>query len=153
MRHAEAKVVNADGVIKEFEQVWQAEAAARGIPSAQAIDPTAFARLMPHMMLLEVVSGEGEQRFRTRLVGAEHREVARGLHAGDILDEIDAQHAERARVAAMTGRPVFWRAASDERVSIGDFPFAADGRTVDRVVSIVHGVKPGKAFIRQVFRP
>lgn len=137
----------ADSVIEEFEQVWRAQSDGKSIPSAQSIDPGEIARLMPHLMLLEVVSGGIRPHFRTRLVGAEHREAAGVLHAGDILDEIDREHAERAREAAATGRPVYWRAEKAAGAAACEFPFASDGENVDRVISvIVCNVKKGGFF-------
>ena len=97
-----------DGVIQEFEQVWLAQAEGASIPSAQQISPGQIAGLMPHLMLLEVVPDSAEPHFRTRLIGAAHRQVAQKLRAGDLLDEFDADHADRARIAASTGKPVYW---------------------------------------------
>jgi len=94
---------------------------------------------MPHLMLLEAVEAEAGAGFRARLVGAEHQQVAARMHAGDLLDEIDADHAERVRRAVATGKPVYWRGEGETPVAMGDFPFASDGRHVDRVVSVVVG--------------
>lgn len=131
----------AKGVIEEFAELWQARSADAAIPSAQTINPCEIARLMPHLMLLEVVDGAEQAQFRARLVGSEHRNAVDAVHAGQILDEIDAEHARRARDAAETGKPVVWRAGVDEKLTIGNFPFAADGQKVDRVVSIVAGAR------------
>lgn len=137
MRYDRTESVDAGSVIYEFEQVWRARANGQAIPSAQSIDPSAIARLMPHLMLLEVVSGGVRPHFRTRLVGAEHRDAAGALHAGDILDDIDREHARHAREAAMTGRPVYWKSESCGGSEVCDFPFASDGRNVDRVIAVV----------------
>lgn len=120
-----------DGLIKEFWDAWQAQAEGAPVPASPGIDPAAMARLTPHLMLLEAAP-EG---LRARLVGARHQEVASVCHAGALLEGVDKDHAARARVAIETGRPVCWRA--DGAVSVGDFPFASDGRNVDRVLSIV----------------
>ena len=68
-----------DGVIQEFEQVWLAQAEGASIPSAQQISPGQIAGLMPHLMLLEVVPDSAEPHFRTRLIGAAHRQVPRSF--------------------------------------------------------------------------
>ena len=135
-----------DGVIQEFEQVWLAQAEGASIPSAQQISPGQIAGLMPHLMLLEVVPDSAEPHFRTRLIGAAHRQVAQKLRAGDLLDEFDADHADRARIAASTGKSVYWSSNDGVGVSVGDFPFASDGHTVDRVVSVVVGGDKRRQF-------
>ena len=133
-------------VIQEFESVWRSQWDGKRIPSAQYIDPSAIARLMPHLMVLEVCGEASAGPLKTRLVGSAHRKIADSLHAGDILDEVDAAHADRARQAATTGQPVYWRTDGDLSTDIGAFPFAADGKTVDRIVSIVVGPPPKRRF-------
>lgn len=126
-----------EGVIEEFMEAWRDQATGSAIPTSPAIPPSAIARLTPHLMVLEATVDGGPGRFRSKLVGAEHLRLARACRAGDMLDRADAEHAERARVAAATGRPVRWRAGSDTGPAYADFPFASDGRTVDRIVAVV----------------
>lgn len=141
-----AAALDADGVIEEFEAVWLAQARDVGIPSAQRINPGEIARLMPHVMLLEVEPEGNNTHFRTRLVGARHRSLMQDLKPGDLLDDCDGPHTERLRIAAATGKPVYWRDDSEFSVAIGDFPFAADGQTVDRIVSVVVGGPEKRRF-------
>lgn len=120
-----------DGLIKEFWDAWQAQADGAPAPSNPAIDPSAMARLTPHLMVLDAAP-EG---LRARLVGARHQQIVDACHAGALLEGFDKDHAERARVAVKTRKPVYWRA--DSATAVGDFPFASDGKNVDRVVSVV----------------
>ena len=136
----------ASNVIQEFEGVWRAQCAEGRIPSAQDIEPSSIARLMPHLMVLEVCNAQGAAHMKTRLVGSAHRQVAASLHAGEILDDVDAAHAERARHAASTGQPVYWRTEGESATDVCVFPFSADGKTVDRVVSIVIGQPQRRRF-------
>jgi hypothetical protein len=132
-------------VIKEFEALWLRQAGESELPCAQSVAPGEIAGLMPHLMLLEASGAAGEQ-FRTRPVGAQHRYVEKAVQAGDILDDVDAPHAERVKIAAKTRRPVYWRSGDDDGIEIGDFPFSSDGVTVDRVVSVASGGKRPFAF-------
>jgi hypothetical protein len=132
-------------VIKEFEALWLRQGGETELPCAQSLAPGEIAGLMPHLMLLEADAAQGE-RFRTRLVGAQHRYVEKGIHAGDMLDDVDASHAERVKIAAKTRRPVYWRSGENNGIEIGDFPFSSDGVTVERIVSVATGGKPPIAF-------
>jgi len=132
-------------VIKEFEALWLRQGGETELPCAQSLAPGEIAGLMPHLMLLEADAAQGE-RFRTRLVGAQHRYVEKGVHAGDMLDDVDASHAERVKIAGKTRRPVYWRSGENDGIEIGDFPFSSDGVTVDRIVSVATGGKPPIAF-------
>lgn len=128
------------GVIKEFESLWLRQAGETDLPSAQSVLPSEIAGLMPHLMLLEV-DGSDDPRYRTRLVGAQHRYVERAVHAGDILNDVDVSHTERVKIAAKTRRPVFWRSGEEGGIEVGDFPFSTDGVRVDRIVSVAAGGK------------
>jgi hypothetical protein len=132
-------------VIKEFEALWLRQGGETELPCAQSLAPGGIAGLMPHLMLLKADAAQGEP-FRTRLVGAQHRYVAKGVHAGDMLDDVDASHAERVKIAAKTRRLVYWRSGENDGIAIGDCPFSSDGVTVDRIVSVVTGGKPPLAF-------
>ena len=120
-------------ILKEFDAFWRARAKREEIPTAPSIEASEIGRLMPHLMLLEVVTVDGDLRFRTCMVGDNYRPGDETCYAGKLLDEIDADHAERALEAAETGQPVYWRA---DGAAAADFPFASDGRTVDRVISV-----------------
>lgn len=126
-----------EGMIKEFMDAWRVQAQAGPIPSAPRIDPSAMARLAPHLMVLEASLSAGPGSFRARLVGVRHQDVSTVCHAGALLDRVDIAHAERARIAAETRQPVCWRAAGQRQATVGDFPYASDGVNVDRIVSVV----------------
>lgn len=146
MRHNHTDGVEHENVIRQFEEIWRARAGDAAAPAVQAIGANEIAKIMPHLMLLEVEPVGNASTFRTRLVGAAHKTVCAEIQPGDLLDHVDHDHAERLRVAASTGQPVYWRDADDGSVSIGDFPFSTDGQTVDRIVSVVAGAAPRRSF-------
>ncbi len=80
--------------IKEFEALWLRQGGETELPCAQSLALGEIAGLIPHLMLLEAHAAQGE-RFRTRLVGAQHRCVEKVIHAGYILDDVDACYADR----------------------------------------------------------
>jgi len=123
------------GPIKEFEAAWRDCAAGDAIPTAPRMDAMMVRRLLPHLMALEVVNDGAVAHYRARLIGAHHRKLTGGCRAGDVLDDV-APHVARAMRAAETGQPAY---ASDEDGAEGDlavFPFASDGRTVDRFIAV-----------------
>ena len=133
-------------VTKEFEALWLRQAGEAELPCTQSVAPGGIAGLMPHLMLLEADDAQ-DDRFRTRLVGAQHRYVEKSIHAGDMLNDVDASHAEPVKMAAKTRRPVYWRSGDADGIEIGDFPFSSDGVTVDHVVSVASGGKRPLTFV------
>lgn len=57
--------------LKEAFAYWQGKLAGRSMPSRRDIDPVEMPRLLPHLMLLDVLSSPLD--FRHRLIGTELR--------------------------------------------------------------------------------
>ena len=124
------------GPIKEFEAAWRDCAEGAAIPTAPRMDAVMVRRLLPHLMALEVVTDDGvAARFRARLIGAHHQKLTGGCRAGEVLDDV-APHVARALRAAETGQPVYACADDAAECNLAVFPFASDGRTVDRFIAV-----------------
>lgn len=124
------------GPIQEFEAAWRGCAAGDAIPTAPRMDASMVRRLSPHLMALEIVVDDGTAaRFRARLIGAHHRKLTGCCRAGDVLDDV-APYVARAMRAAETGQPVYASAEDAAEGNLAVFPFASDGRTVDRFIAV-----------------
>ncbi|HEX9464812.1 MAG TPA: PAS domain-containing protein [Alphaproteobacteria bacterium] len=74
-----------DARLKEGYAYWQRKAGDRRMPRRADIDPTEIPKLLPHVMLVDVLEGG---RYRYRLIGTEN-ERAHGINAtGRCLDEV-----------------------------------------------------------------
>jgi hypothetical protein len=71
--------------LQEGYAYWRRKAAGRRMPARADLEPTDIPKLLPHVMLVEVVDGK---RYRYRLIGTEN-ERAHGINAtGRFLDEV-----------------------------------------------------------------
>lgn len=92
-----------DGRLQDGYGYWRRKAADRRMPSRHDIDPTDIPKLLPHVMLVDVVDGG---RYRYRLIGTEN-ERAHGLNAtGRFLDEVLKGDEYRAHVIALYDQAV-----------------------------------------------
>ena len=67
---------------------WSDKRGGRAMPSRADLDPLELpGAIWPHIMLLDVVDGEGGPRFRYRRVGAQFWAAAQGDPTGKFLDE------------------------------------------------------------------
>ena len=74
-----------DARLQEAFEYWRGKAAGRPMPCRADIDPTEIPRLLPHVMLVDVLDGG---RYRYRLIGTENAS-AHGFEAtGRYLDEV-----------------------------------------------------------------
>jgi hypothetical protein len=74
-----------DARLQEGYAYWRRKAAGRRMPRRADLEPTDIPKLLPHVMLIEVVTGG---RYRYRLIGTEN-ERAHGINAtGCFLDEV-----------------------------------------------------------------
>jgi hypothetical protein len=126
--------------LRQLYAYWLGKRAGRRAPSRADIDPVELARLLPHVVLLDVE--RAPLRFRFRLVGTT---VAKGFNVdltGSYFDEIEhtAEQRElnqRLMAVADWGPPLCatWdytgadgRHVSYERLAL---PLSSDGQTVD----------------------
>jgi hypothetical protein len=74
-----------DARLQQAFDYWLGKRAGRRMPRRADLDPIDIPRLLPHVMLTEVV---GPRRFRYRLIGTEIQ-LAQGIHAtGRFVDEV-----------------------------------------------------------------
>ena len=110
----EAKIVGQSPItdlrLREALDYWQAKAAGRALPGRSDIDPIEIPKLLPDLMLVDVLA---DGRYRYRLIGTENAE-AHGLNAtGRYLDEVLPGPEYKAHVLALydecvrTCRPLY----------------------------------------------
>jgi hypothetical protein len=117
------------------------------LPGRAALDPLAIAPILPHVMLIDV---DGRPpRFRYRLIGTRMVDALGGDFTGQWLDEAHLKPGSPAPqfpsyiAVAVTGQPE-WRRGPPHFASYIDrckelerlfLPLAADGRTVDMILT------------------
>src|ERR1051325_7524125 len=74
-----------DPRLQEALDYWHGKLSGRAMPARADLDPAEIPRLLPHVMLVEVL---GPGRYRYRLIGTENAQ-AHGMNAtGRLLDEV-----------------------------------------------------------------
>lgn len=149
---AETAPAAAGGVCRhpKVEQIvayWRGLAPGPGVlPGRQHLDPMRIPALLPNIWLLDVVAGR-PTRFRYRLIGTRLVEAGIPGRPGGFLDEApetDSLAVQRLFESVVAGREPNWSIGAPllkhstqvtriERVSM---PLAADGHTVDMVLSL-----------------
>lgn len=126
---------------------WRSKIIGGRLPSRAQIDPADIPRLLPHVMLLDVLR-EPDWDFRYRLVGTRVVEHLFRDYTGSRFSEIEHQRApnkvfQNCRRVAESGRPLLanteyvgphqgFRRAEDVML-----PLAEDGATVDTILFFV----------------
>jgi hypothetical protein len=134
---------NSSPLLVELHSYWAAKRGELFAPSRRDIDPVEIPKLLPHLMLVEVM--DGGARFRYRLAGTEiERRV--GCHmTGRYVDELTtgrygAYIHGLYQTLLTTRRPIYSESAYGQ---IEDAPLVAqrlmlplssDGRTIDKVL-------------------
>ncbi len=148
---------------REFFRFWKTFVEAGRLPGRSDLDPAEWRRILPQIMLVDVLrdapdtgkangsraadAPETGLRFRFRLMGDYHVEVAGRNMTGEYLDqalELDGDTVVARYSDVVRGRqPHLWRnnylnfqrrTLEYERVA---FPFATDGWTVDLIVALL----------------
>ena len=143
----ESFLATCDDGIRELFSFWRGKCRAGRLPSRRDINPAELARLLPNIMLIDVITPG--PRFRYRLVGT--GEVRhRGIDpTGKTLDEaysgLDGDYCDgNYRYVARSGKHLY--DTSPEPTARGNLadievlfvPLASDGKTVDTIM--VHSV-------------
>jgi hypothetical protein len=130
--------------LKEGYAYWRRKAADRGMPRRADIDPTEIPRLLPHVMLVDVLE---DGRYRYRLIGTEN-ERAHGINAtGRCLDEVLKGPEYKDHVLALYDkavgqkRPVYSESlflspemgAAERHTKVLFMPLSEDGESVNLV--------------------
>jgi hypothetical protein len=133
-----------DERLSQAHDYWRHKAAGRAMPRRGDIDPTEIPKLLPDVMLVDVLSGG---RYRYRLIGTGNTE-AHGIDAtGRYLDEVLPGPEYRDHVLALydecvgSRRPLYseclfmsaQRPVPERRTKVLMMPLAEDGETVNIV--------------------
>ncbi|MGB8273957.1 MAG: PAS domain-containing protein [Alphaproteobacteria bacterium] len=136
----------------ELYEYWLRKAPPGRLPGRQHIDPIDLsARLLPHVLLLDVVRGPEGLRFRLRLAGTAVAQLIGREIAGLYFDEIAPPERTAPVIAGLCAivesrKPVFLE--SPLTVPSRDYiwvkrlglPLARDGETIDMVLAAFHAV-------------
>lgn len=136
-----------DPQLKQMHAYWRQKSGVRPMPSRRDIDPTELPRLLPHLLISEVL--DGGQRFRYRLAGsaitqASGRNVTgclvEDVVTGSYCDYINELH----RRVCRTGRPLFADSPYDAGKRGRNFfakrlllPLSDDGVAVNQIISLL----------------
>ena len=130
---------------RELYDYWANKRGDRPMPSRQHIDPIELKKLLPHILLTDVI--DGGRRFRYRLVGTAIQEAfgrnMTGLHIDEImtgayLEFIGGLY----RDIVEKKKPIYSESTYYSQQAVGMraerlmLPLSQDGETVDMVVSI-----------------
>jgi hypothetical protein len=135
-----------DELISEGYAYWLAKRGVRNMPSRADVDPIELKRVLPHVMLVDVL---GPRRYRLRLVGTKCV-AAHGTDAtGKTLDEALKDDQYRAHVVGLYDqcaeerRPLYSESlffqlgdAVDRHVKVIFLPLSNDGATVNMVLVV-----------------
>lgn len=134
----------ADPRLRQAYDYWRRKVAGRAMPRRADIDPTEIPKLLPDVMLVDVLP---EGRYRYRLIGTENTQ-AHGMSAtGCYLDEVLPGPEYRAHVIALydecvSARRALYseclfmspgRQALERHTKVLFMPLAEDGETVNMV--------------------
>src|SRR5258708_15692485 len=116
-----------DDRLREAYEYWRRKAGARLLPSRSDIDPVEIPRLLPHVMLVDVM---GAALYRYRLIGTEIA-TAMGVNAtGRLVHEMLLEDGYRAYVLDLYNTVVRERRALyTENVFLSPHPCAAQRNT------------------------
>lgn len=139
-------------LVRDFLDYYIGIHPAAALPARAAFDPTAIPRLLPNLVLAEVVrqSDPAIPRFRIKVAGEEVVQALRMPLIGRFLDEIANTNEPTARFpiesrhsVAETGCMIYRRGQPRMRFSLdyaeveyAHCPLAEDGVTVDHIVTI-----------------
>jgi len=134
-----------DARLEEAYRYWQRKAATRAMPCRADIDPTEIPKLLPDVMLVDVLP---DGRYRYRLIGTENAR-AHGINAtGRYLDEVLPGAEYKAHVIGLYDecvrerRPLYSeclflssvRQAPERHTKVLFLPLSADGDSVNIVL-------------------
>ncbi len=134
-----------DDRLKELHDYWRRKAAGRKLPRRADIDPGEIPKLLPDVMLVDVLPGG---RYRYRLIGTANT-AAHGINAtGRYLDEVLPGPEYRDHVIGLydqcvgSRRPVYseslfispQRRVTERHTKVLFLPLSADGERIDIVL-------------------
>jgi len=155
----------ADPLLRELYAYWQARRGARFAPARRDLDPLDLPRLLPHLLLTEVVTqtepnGGHQRRYRYRLAGTEVErhfgcsmggrwidELMQGRYRGYVLDLYERLVASRRPIYSQS---IYGRLGLERRAGMVTrrlmLPLSGDGEMIDMVLSGQTFQQPGTAL-------
>lgn len=141
-------------LVRDFLRYYIAIHPAAALPARSAFDPAAIPRLLPNLVLAEVVhqSGLSAPRFRIKVAGEEVVQAMRIPLIGRFLDEIantteptarfpiESRHSvvETGCLIYRRGQPRMRFSLDYDEVEYAHCPLGEDGVAVDHIVSIIY---------------
>jgi hypothetical protein len=140
----------ADAFEPEFAELlryWESKRQGERLPARTDIDPLDLSRLLPHLLLFDVVRGDGGVRFKFRVAGTAFSAMIGRDVTGLYLDELGPPDRVAAVISGLsaiveTGRPCFLAGRptlhSDQVMSVKRLgvPLASDGHAVDMILAV-----------------
>lgn len=140
----------ADAFEPEFAELlryWEAKRQGGRLPARSDIDPLDLHRLLPHLLLFDVVRAEDGTRFKFRVAGTAFSTLIDRDVTGLYLDELGPSDRVATVISGLTaivetGRPCFLAGRptlhSDQvpMVKRLGVPLATDGRAVDMILAV-----------------
>jgi hypothetical protein len=139
--------------LRDLYLYWDGIRAGRAMPARPDVDPYAIKPLLPHVMMLDVVDGPAQPRFRFRLIGTAittyagrdwtGRFVGEGSY-GDHADRLTIPH----RQVVRTGRPFRneqyapWYGKEYQYYERVLLPLSSDGDTVNILLGGLEVINP-----------
>jgi hypothetical protein len=140
----------ADAFEPEFAELlryWESKRQGERLPARTDIDPLDLSRLLPHLLLFDVVRGDGGVRFKFRVAGTAFSAMIGRDVTGLYLDELGPPDRVAAVISGLsaiveTGRPCFLAGRptlhSDQVMMVKRLgvPLATDGHAVDMILAV-----------------
>ncbi|MBI3452752.1 MAG: PAS domain-containing protein [Rhodospirillales bacterium] len=135
-----------DPRFREIFDYWLSKAPPGRLPGRQHVDPLEIHRLLPGVVLVDVIPTGAEYRFRFRLIGTLMVEIFGADFTGKFIDQVvlqvgyDAIHANFASIIR-TKQPHYWETpltvAGRDFFSLARLalPLANDGENVDMILT------------------
>lgn len=135
-----------DPLLREIYVYWRSKCAARRMPARRQIDPTEMPRLLPHLLISEVIDAG---RFRYRLSGTAVAHALRQDITGRCVEEVTSgfycdylnelqRTVCRAGTAIFAASPLPCGARTKYRFSRRLLlPLSDDGATVNQILSLI----------------
>lgn len=155
----------ADPLLRELYAYWLARRGTRFAPARRDIDPLDLPRLLPHLLLTEVVTQAGpngtpRRRYRYRLAGTEVErhfgcsmggrwidELMQGRYRTYVLDLYERVIASR---RPLYSQSIYGRLGLERRAGMVTkrlmLPLSGDGETIDMLLSGQTFQQPGAAL-------
>lgn len=132
--------------LKEAFAYWQSKQAGRTMPARRDIDPVDIPRLLPYVMLIDVLAKPLD--FRYRLIGTEIRSISRADYTGKRFSDLpgkgkgstlwdDCARVVRSGVPLAGKTPYVGPESFVRRCENIILPLSEDGREVSQILKVI----------------